>query len=62
MAVKYFTETEFEIGERLSPCDCAVFLYQHGLMEQLEAKGWYDPDECHELTNDIAESRGLAGR
>ena len=62
MAVKYFTETEFEIGERLSSCDCAVYLYQKGLVDQLEAKRWYDPDECHELTNDVAESKGLTGR
>ena len=62
LAVKYFTEAEFEIGERFSSCDCAVFLYQKGAIDQLEAKRWYDPDECHESTNDIAESRGLTGR
>lgn len=62
LAVKYFTETEFEIGERFSPCDCAVFLYQKGLLDQLESKKWYDPDDCHESTNDIAESRGLTSR
>ena len=59
MAVKYFTETEFNLGERFSPCDCAVYLYQIGSMNQLTVKGWYDPDDCHEMTNDIAESRGL---
>lgn len=60
MAVKYFTEEEFNIGERLSPCDCAVFLYQKGQMNQLDAERWYDPDECHEMTNDVAEGTGLA--
>ncbi len=59
LAVKYFTEDEFNIGERLSSCDCAVFLYQKGQMDQLEAKSWYDPDKCHEMTNNIAESMGL---
>jgi hypothetical protein len=59
MAVKYFTEEEFNLGERLTPCDCAVYLYQKGLISQLKATDWYDADECHQLTNDIAESRGL---
>jgi|GEM_PF-2784391 len=59
MAVKYFTESEFNLGERLSPCDCAIYLYQVGSMDQLEVKRWYDADECHEFTNNIAESRGL---
>ncbi|MBR9689988.1 MAG: hypothetical protein GOV01_03780 [Candidatus Altiarchaeota archaeon] len=62
MAVKYFTEDEFNIGERLSPCDCAVYLYQTGVLDQLDTQSWYDPDECHEMTNDIAESRGLTRR
>ena len=60
LAVKYFTKEEFEMGERLSPCDCAIFLYQKGIIGPLEVKKWYDPDECHQMTNSIAESRGLA--
>ncbi len=57
--VNYFTREEFEFGERLSDCDCAVYLYQIGSIDKLETSKWYDPDECHELTNAVAESRGL---
>ncbi len=60
LAVKYFTQEEFDVGERLSPCDCAIILYQKAEIDQLEVKRWYDPDDCHELANSIAESRGLA--
>lgn len=61
MAANYFTESEFNAGERLTPCDCAVYLYQKGLMSQLKADQWYDPDECHQMTNSIAETTGLVG-
>lgn len=61
MTVKYFTAEEFDMGERLSPCDCAVYLFQKGELDKLEVSRWYDPDECHEMTNNVAESRNLVG-
>ena len=62
LTVRYFTEDEFNLGERLSPCDCAVFLFNKGEMSALDAKTYYDPDECHSMTNEIAEGTTLVGR
>ena len=62
LTVKYFTQEEFEQGERLSPCDCAVYLYNKGHMGLLDAKKYYDPDECHSMANGIAEGSSLVGR
>jgi hypothetical protein len=59
LAVKYFTEEEFNLGERLTACDCSVVMYQKGSMTKLDASRWYDPDDCHDLANQIAESNGL---
>lgn len=59
LTVKYFTEEEFNLGERLTACDCSVILYEYELMTKLEASKWYDPDDCHDLANEIAESNGL---
>ena len=55
LTVRYFTSGEFEIGERLSPCDCAVYLYKTGSISQLDMEAVYDPDDCHQITNDMVE-------
>jgi len=55
----YFTESEFNAGERLSPCDCTIYLFSKGKISKLDARKEYDPDECHEKANEIAEARGL---
>jgi hypothetical protein len=59
LAVRYFTEEEFNLGERLTACDCSVVMYQKDSMTKLDALRWYDPDKCHDLANEIAENNGL---
>ena len=55
----YFDREDFDAGERITPCDCTVYLYSRGLISKLDARKFYDPDECHERTNEIAEAQGL---
>ncbi|MBR9682018.1 MAG: hypothetical protein GOV00_04465 [Candidatus Altiarchaeota archaeon] len=62
LTIKYFLQEEFELGERLDPCDCAVFLHNKGKMSLLDARSRYDPDDCHAMANEIAESTDIIGR
>ena len=62
LTIQYFTQEEFEFGERLDPCDCAVYLYTKSKMSMLDAKALYDPDDCHIQANEIAENTPLIGR
>jgi len=55
LTTRYFTADEFEVGERLSPCDCAVYLYTLGEMSLLDMQTFYNPRNCHDMTNDLAE-------
>ena len=57
--LNYFTEDEFYAGERLTPCDCTIILHAEGKIDRLDAQKEYDPDECHERANEIAEAKGL---
>ncbi len=59
VVLNYFTKDEFDSGERLSPCDCTVYLYSKGYLTRLDAEKEYDPDECHEKANEIAEAKKL---
>ena len=55
----YFTEEEFNMGERISPCDCSIYLFSKGYISRLDAEKEYDPDECHQKANEIADAKGL---
>ena len=59
VVLNYFTEDEFNSGERISPCDCSVYLFTKGVITRLELEKEYDPDECHERANDIAQAKGI---
>ncbi len=53
----YFTREEWDDGERLSPCDCVVYLYKKGRVPEYEAKNFVDQYmlECHEKALEVAE-------
>ena len=59
LTTKYFTREEFEEGETLSPCDCAVYLWKKGFVSEVQLNQYFDPDRCHTATNDIMEASGM---
>jgi len=60
-AVKgWLSAEEWEDEENFSECDCAMWLFTQNAISRTKARQYYDPDECHEKANEVAEDEDIA--